>query len=153
MNYAEKATAKGKRIKTAWITLGVGVVLLTAGFFAEGMYILMGVGLGGIGVMGAIHGLVSKPVVTLGEDRAQITGWLIPSGNLDIQWDDVASARITTDAAGNKVFWLTDKLGKLKGIESTRFEGYEEIDAFCQKKLAEKGIEVAAVTLPAPTPK
>ena len=100
--------------------------------------------------IGAIHGFGSKPLIALNEDGIQIKGWLMPSSNADIKWEEVASARVTTDAAQNKVIWLTDKTGKVKLIESVRYEGFGETGAFIQKKLAEKGIEIAAVTLPSP---
>jgi hypothetical protein len=110
----------------------------------------MGIGMGGMFLLGAIHALVSKPVLTLNDAGVQVNGWLIPQSNVDLKWGDVSSARVTTDAAQIKVLWLTDKAGKVKGIEATRFEAFQEIMDFSQKKLTEKGIELEFVSLPAP---
>ena len=146
MDYQETTQSKKKRIRTGWIILPIGLALLWVGItltddpYFGSTYRLAGIGLGGLIVLGAIHGLFSKPVLTLDESGIRIRGYLIPTSNMDLKWAEISSSRVTKSAANRRFLWLTKSDGKFKLIEETRYEDFQGIVDFTQKKLAERGI-------------
>jgi len=115
---------------------------------SEGGYIgpsyrLAAIGIGGLIVLGAIHGLASKPVLTLNDSGIQINGYIIPTSNLDLKWDDVSRARVETNPV-QRLLWITSKEGKAKLIEERRYEDFQKIVDFCQTKLTERDIVMGA---------
>jgi len=146
MNFQETPKTKKSRIRTGWIILPIGLLFIWLGITmsSEGGYIgpiyrLAAFGIGGLIVLGAVHGLASKPVLTLNDSGIQIIGYIIPTSNLDLKWDDVSSSRIETNAV-QRLLWLTNKAGKARLIEENRYEGFQEIVDFSKNKLADKGI-------------
>ena len=49
--------------------------------------------------------------------------------------------------------WLLDKAGRLKVIEETRFEGFQETLDLVEQKLAQKHIQLEFLPRSAPAPK
>lgn len=148
MTFRETPNALGKRKRAGWIFTVLGAFFLilsltmTKDRYFGSTFILMGIGSGGFMLIMGLHGLISNPQMSINEYRVEVTGWMIPQSNFDLEWGNITKASLSANAPDARVLFLWDKTGKLRLIEEQRFDGFNSTLEFVRKKLAEKEMEV-----------
>lgn len=165
MEFNETQTAKQKRFTAGWIFLGIGLLMLLGGLvlfdgggsgfegLINGSTKIMAIGFGGWAALMGVLGLLAKPHLVVDGAGVKISGFVLPNANLDVKWEEISGAKVTTNSVQARVLWLTPKTGSVRLIEDFRYENFQQMLDLAQKNLAEKGITIEFTELPAPVKK
>jgi len=156
MKHLESQTGLGKRKKAAWIFTPIGALflILTLSIGNDPIFgstfRLMGLGVAGFMLVGGLHGLLSKPVLTRDEQGLHMTGWLLPQSNFELPWGQLQKARLMTGIQGMDVLWLWDAGNKMRVLEEWRWESFDKLLEHVKGNLSERKLELETVAHPSP---
>lgn len=148
--FPETAKAKSNRSNVAIVALlltlpfaGCGIWLTTS---SEGDTTLVFSGLGGLAfglvtLIVGLHGLLSKPLLTIGDDVITVSGYILPNSNWSLPWHGISNAKLT-GTAPTQVLWLESTGQPARVIENFRYERFDEMLKMVDERLRQLGHHV-----------
>jgi hypothetical protein len=145
--FPETAQARSKRRN-----LGIGALILTLPCLGCGIWLIPSeVALSGwsgllIGVLlfiVGLHGVLSKPLLTIDDDRMVVSGYFLPNSNMNLPFSEITHAKLMGIAPSQSLFFSTT--GKPRVIGSSSFERFEDILKIVGERMEQLGHPVEIV--------
>lgn len=150
--FVETQKARSNRMKVAIIAIVLTLPFAVCGIWlttsSEGDTSLVFSGLGGLALAvvtltAGLHGLLSKPLLTINDDGLRVTGYIFPSSNWSVSWQGINHAKIG-GAAPMQVIWLESTGQPTRIVENSRYERFDEVVKIVDEKLSQLGIHIEA---------